>query len=770
MKAFDNNKTEVGDPKKPKVRIMRLNPIYPVLALVLLSLFFIQFFTSGTNSSEYGQKKSINRLVDDLEDNRVSKIVSTSEGNVYVYGKMIDVFSLKEKSNSIKSNIEVIYVSPDDFFRELFVQKKLTDQIRAFLNGSFRRYSELVLSDKFSYSISNDFRTVIISKEINVENFYKLLDEFRAKQNGKVFNVEAVSVQLLSTLASNYGDFIGLQIGLYKVFFEVDGYLVALRKDNNITRYQLDWNQNVTSLASFLQAEGFSMGTDNFSIISANLPSPVSLDLIIQLSGIVLLLFFGFIIFRSFQGGGGMGITQFGQTRAKLFFGSKTQVTFKDVAGIDEAKDELYEVVQFLKYPSKFIKLGARIPKGILMVGPPGTGKTLLARAIAGEAGVPFFHTSGSEFEEMLVGAGASRVRDLFAKAKKVAPSLIFIDEIDAVARKRGTKINTGANEQTLNQILVEMDGFETNTNVIVIAATNRPDVLDPAILRPGRFDRQIRIELPDSQGRLEILNVHAKNKKLDKSVNLSNLSKKTIGFSGADLENILNEAAIIAAKRSSDFITNEDIEEAYSKVTLGLAKKTRTRTQKEMELVAVHEAGHALVAWFLPDATPVDRISIISRGSSGGVTMFLPEKDEYIISRRKLIAEIIVTLGGRAAEEVILDDITTGAVSDIDKATDIARRFVQRFGMSENLGLVRYGEFEENDYLGYAYSNNRSYSEETASKIDKEILKLITDAYNSAKKIISENKSKLVELKDALLEKEILNKEEFEQIMRNKA
>jgi cell division protease FtsH len=398
------------------------------------------------------------------------------------------------------------------------------------------------------------------------------------------------------------------------------------------------------------------------------------------------------------------------------------------------------------------------------MVGPPGTGKTLLARAIAGEAGVPFFHTSGSEFEEMLVGAGASRVRDLFEKAKKSAPALIFIDEIDAVARKRGTTVQSSTTEQTLNQILTEMDGFEKNVNIIVIAATNRPDVLDPAILRPGRFDRRVVIDVPDIEGRKQILEVHAKNKPLAADVNLEKIAKRTVGFSGAELENTLNEAAIIAAKAGKHEITAADIEEAATKTTMGPAKKA-IRTKRELKLVAVHEAGHAVVSKFVGDTDPVHRVSIISRGMAGGVTEFLPQNDERIITKTKLFSRIVVALGGRAAEDIVLGDITTGASSDIEQATSIARRMVQKFGMSEKLGLIKYGDSNELQYLGYGYGEQRDYSDDTAHMIDEEVRRIMQTAYAESLKILNENRNKLDILTELLLEKEVVEGEDFDKL-----
>lgn len=456
----------------------------------------------------------------------------------------------------------------------------------------------------------------------------------------------------------------------------------------------------------------------------------------------------------------GSKIFGFGESKAKMFLGKKQDVRFNDVAGVDEAMEELNEIVMFLKDPERFQKMGARIPKGVLMVGQPGTGKTLLARAIAGEAEVPFFATSGSEFEEMLVGAGASRVRDLFAKAKKVSPALIFIDEIDAVAKKRGTSLHSNATEQTLNQILVEMDGFEKSTNVIVIAATNRPDVLDPALLRPGRFDRKITIDLPDQDGRLAILQVHSKNKPLSTGVNLTKIAKRTIGFSGADLENVLNEAAIIATKAEKSEISEKDLEEATLKVVMGTARKRR-RTTKELETVAFHEAGHAVVTKFVPEADPVHKITIVSRGMSGGMTMHMPEEDESLTTKTKMLSEIKVLLAGQIAEKLFMGDITTGASNDIERATKLARDIVKKFGMTTELGMVRYTIDEEVE--GFTQTHN--YSQNTAYKIDELVKSIIDNCYKETENIISLHKDKMLKLKQMLMENEVVNAEEFNSI-----
>ncbi len=487
----------------------------------------------------------------------------------------------------------------------------------------------------------------------------------------------------------------------------------------------------------------------------------------ITFGDIITLLFLGsagvlaFMMIKNMQASGGK-IMDFGESKARMMFGKKTGVTFDDVAGVEDSKKELEEVVDFLKNPKKYRDLGARIPKGVLLAGAPGTGKTLLAKAVAGQAGVPFFHTSGSEFEEMLVGAGASRVRDLFKKARKAAPCIIFIDEIDAVAKKRGTVLHSGAGEQTLNQILVEMDGLEERENVIVLGATNRPDVLDPAILRPGRFDRMVVVQMPDAKGRKEILDVHARNKKFAKDIDLYTLAKKTIGYSGADLENLLNEAAIMAAEDGDKEIGQDDIMEAFLKVKLG--RKKNVEDEKEvLELTAYHEAGHAIVARYTPSADPVEQISIIPRGMSGGVTVYLPEKERKSLHRRQMLAWIRTGVAGRAAEEIFLDDISSGASSDIEQATSVAKEMIMKYGMSEKLGMVKYGDLDETTHLGYAYGGGRDYSENTARVIDEEVKRLVDEAYADAKKILSEHKGDVEKLVKLLLEKEVVIREEFD-------
>ncbi|WP_039765993.1 ATP-dependent zinc metalloprotease FtsH [Caldicellulosiruptor sp. F32] len=466
--------------------------------------------------------------------------------------------------------------------------------------------------------------------------------------------------------------------------------------------------------------------------------------------------------------GGGSKIMSFTKSRAKTIQDLKKKVTFADVAGADEEKEELKEVIDFLKNPRKYIELGARIPKGILLVGPPGTGKTLLAKAVAGEAGVPFFSISGSDFVEMFVGVGAARVRDLFDQAKRNAPCVVFIDEIDAVGRHRGAGLGGGHDEreQTLNQLLVEMDGFGTNEGIIVMAATNRPDILDPALLRPGRFDRQIVVNIPDAKAREEILKVHARNKPLGSDVDLSQIAKITAGFTGADLENLLNEAALLAARKSKKQINMEEVQEAVAKVLMGPEKRSRVYTEKEKKLTAYHEAGHAIVRTMIPDAEPVHEVSIIPRGYAGGYTMYLPKEDKFYASKSDMMREIITLLGGRVAEKLVLEDVSTGASSDIKRATKIARDMVTKYGMSDKLGPMTFGTEQEEVFLGRDLALARNYSEEVAAEIDREIKSIIEEAYKKAEEILKQNIDKLHKVANALLEKEKLTGEEFRRLV----
>ncbi len=483
---------------------------------------------------------------------------------------------------------------------------------------------------------------------------------------------------------------------------------------------------------------------------------------------LIIFLLFWILIMNPNQNGNKSSMT-FGKSKARMINTSdKNKVTFKDVAGVDEEKQELEEIVEFLKSPKKFTDMGARIPKGVLLVGHPGTGKTLLAKAVAGEAGVPFFIISGSDFVEMFVGVGASRVRDLFEQAKKNAPCIIFIDEIDAVGRQRGAGLGGGHDEreQTLNQLLVEMDGFSPNEGVIVLAATNRPDVLDKALLRAGRFDRQIVVSSPDVKAREQILEVHARKKKLANDVDLGIIAKNTAGFAGADLENVLNEAALLAARRDKTEIGMQEIEEAMVKVTMGPEKKSRVISEKEKKLVAFHEAGHAVVSKFLPTQDDVHQISIVPRGMAGGYTMYRPSEDRSFMSKSEMEENIISLLGGRVAEELVLGDISTGASNDIERASKIARDMVTKYGMSPRLGTITFGSGQEEVFLGRDFATQKNFSEETSGLIDEEVKRIIDNAYNAAKQILSENIKKLHDVANVLLEKEKIDGEEFQEIM----
>ena len=503
-------------------------------------------------------------------------------------------------------------------------------------------------------------------------------------------------------------------------------------------------------------------------VINAKPPSENPWYMSVLVSWFPMIILIGVWIFfmRQMQAGGGKALS-FGKSRARLMSDQSAKVTFEDVAGIDEAKEELIEIVEFLRDPKKFTRLGGRIPKGVLLVGPPGCGKTLLARAIAGEAGVPFFSISGSDFVEMFVGVGASRVRDLFVQGKKNAPCIIFIDEIDAVGRHRGAGLGGGHDEreQTLNQLLVEMDGFESNEGVILISATNRPDVLDPALLRPGRFDRQVVVSMPDIRGREKILRVHMKKTPIDKDVNAVVLAKGTPGFSGADLENLVNEAALLAAKRNKEKIGMADFEDAKDKVYMGLERKSKVIKEEDRKVTAYHEGGHALVARFLPETDAVNKITIVPRGRAAGVTWFLPEERDFKY-KDQLESELAVAFGGRVAEEIVFKRISTGAANDIKQATELAQQMIRSWGMSDNLGPLSYAKGEEQVFLGREIAQHRDYSEATAQKIDEEINKLIKNAYERAKSVLNENLDILHQLAERLLEKETVMGKELDELI----
>ena len=495
--------------------------------------------------------------------------------------------------------------------------------------------------------------------------------------------------------------------------------------------------------------------------------SPWYMSVLISWIPMLLLIGVWILFMRQMQAGGTKAMS-FGRSKAKLMTQDKIKITFADVAGVNEAKEELEEIIEFLKEPKRFTSLGGRIPKGVLLLGPPGTGKTLLAKAVAGEAGVPFFSMSGSDFVEMFVGVGASRVRDLFAQGKQHAPCIIFIDEIDAVGRHRGAGLGGGHDEreQTLNQLLVEMDGFESNEGVILMAATNRPDVLDPALLRPGRFDRQVVVASPDVKGREGILKVHSRNIPLSEDVDLQVLAKATPGFSGADLSNLVNEAALLAARKKRTKVSMDDLEMAKDKVLMGVERKSMVISEEEKNATAYHEAGHALVAKKLPNADPVYKVSIIPRGRAMGVTQQLPIDEKHTYPKKYLVNNITILLGGRAAEELVLHDFTTGAGNDIERATNIARKMVCEWGMSEKMGPLSYGKKDEQIFLGREFATHKDYSEETAKSIDQEITNIVTNCYKNAKRLLEENISTLHHIAETLLEKEVLNTEELDQII----
>lgn len=561
--------------------------------------------------------------------------------------------------------------------------------------------------------------------------------------------------ELLADMEKGTVTSIEIQDGGEKALVELEGDSVP--KEVNIP----DINSFMTYAQEILKTNSYTLTERPESVFMKGL------YLIIPFGIIVIVLLFGLLLINPGNQGGNKTMS-FGKSRARMTNGAeKTKVTFNDVAGVDEEKEELEEIVEFLKTPKKFTDMGARIPKGVLLVGQPGTGKTLLAKAVAGEAGVPFFSISGSEFVEMFVGVGASRVRDLFEQAKKNAPSIIFIDEIDAVGRQRGAGLGGGHDEreQTLNQLLVEMDGFGTNEGVIVLAATNRPDVLDKALLRPGRFDRQIVVSAPDVKAREQILEVHARKKKLAEDVDLKTVARNTSGFAGADLENILNEAALLAARRNLDCIGMKEIEDAMVKVTMGPEKKTRVRSEKENKLVAYHEAGHAVVSRYLPTQDKVHQISIVPRGMAGGYTMYRPAEDKSFRSKTEMEESIVSLLGGRVAEKLILDDISTGASNDIERATAISRAMVTKYGMSERLGTITFGADQEEVFLGRDLAHAKEYSEETAAIIDEEVKKIVDAGYEKAIHILSEHVDKLHAVAKVLLEKEKIDGDEFDKI-----
>lgn len=558
-----------------------------------------------------------------------------------------------------------------------------------------------------------------------------------------------------------------IQDGKVKVIEEDDNNLIVTYNDGKENKLVKEPGATLVEQLYQFGVTSEDLAPDKVKIVIKN-PS-VRANVVTALAIVLpLLLMVGvfFFIFRQAQGSNNAAIS-FSKSRARMFTGDHPTVTFADVAGVDESKEDLQEVVEFLREPQKFLQLGARIPKGVLLVGPPGTGKTLLAKAVSGEAGVPFFAISGSEFVEMFVGVGASRVRDLFDQAKRHSPCIVFVDEIDAVGRQRGAGLGGSHDEreQTLNQLLVEMDGFDTDTNIIIMAATNRPDILDPALLRPGRFDRRVVLDRPDMRGREAILKVHSRGKPIEPAVDLGVIARSTPGFVGADLENLVNEAAILAARRNKRSIGMSEFEESIERVIAGPERKSRLINPEEKRIVAYHEAGHAIVMNVLPESDPVHKVSIIARGMAGGYTLSLPREDRILMPRKKLLAEMVTLLGGRAAEEIVFDDITSGAANDIERVTQVARSMVTRLGMSSELGPMIYGQKEELIFLGREISEQRDYSEAVAERIDQEVRRLVSEAYDEARRILTQYRQELDAIANKLLEVETLSREEFEAI-----
>ena len=585
-----------------------------------------------------------------------------------------------------------------------------------------------------------------------------------------------IFVVLITTILDNsgnklaYSDLISkIETGdVREIEISSDGKKAEVKLKNESNNKEV----NIPSIDSLMDSLQESMKAENIKVTEKSESIiMVGLSLLTPFGILIIFLIFWFLLMNGNQAGGGAKTMTFGKSKARMLTPQdKARVTFKDVAGVDEEKEELEEIVEFLKNPKKYTDMGARIPKGVLLVGPPGTGKTLLAKAVAGEAGVPFFIISGSDFVEMFVGVGASRVRDLFEEAKRKAPCIIFIDEIDAVGRQRGAGLGGGHDEreQTLNQLLVEMDGFAANEGVIVLAATNRPDVLDKALLRAGRFDRQIMVGAPDVKAREQILEVHSRKKKLAEDVDLKLIAKNTSGFAGADLENVLNEAALLAARRNLSEIGMREIEDAMVKVTMGPEKKTRVRSEKENKLVAYHEAGHAVVSRFLPTQDAVHEISIVPRGMAGGYTMYRPTEDKNFMSKTEMEENIVSLLGGRVAEQLIIGDISTGASNDIERATKIARAMVTKYGMSEKVGTIMLGDSQGEVFLGRDLAQAREYSEETASLVDSEVKRIVDEGYKKAQQLLNENIDKLHAVAGVLLEKEKIGGEEFDEIFNN--
>lgn len=749
-------------PKRVRVIKMSFTNILIMGVTIIAALFLFNAYMQPS----LGNKVDIDTFLNNIGDNEYARIDIRSDGNAVGFGKYIEVVStedeeVSEDSDNAQIEKDLEEQSLDELVEELKPADSFGESISDFQDAFSQEFIEeiIILDNRIIVDWNNSDKQDWLIDETTEEEFEEALRSENLDTAELTVNVTYLRSAGTRT---DFSDFESrLNNDRYSKVWVAGDDIFARVSADKIPQTYVNFGVVTGDFTQFLQEEGINLNsrTVEFRDVSIN---TIDIATIVNIALIAALLFTGYILIRSLNGGNS-GLMRFGQSKARMFFGQKANVTFDDVAGVDEAKQELKEVVDFLKSPGKYRKLGAKIPRGVIMVGEPGTGKTLMARAVAGEAGVPFFHTSGSEFEEMLVGAGASRVRDLFDKAKKAAPALIFIDEIDAVGRKRGTTIQSSSTEQTLNQILVEMDGFETNDNVIVVAATNRPDVLDPALLRPGRFDRKVMLDAPDIEGRKAILQIHSANKPLADNVDLEKVAKRTVGFSGADLENMLNEAAIIVAKENRKQITMDDIEEAATKVQAGPVRK-RKRSDQELRMTAYHEAGHAIVMKMTPQSDPVHRITILSRGMALGYTMPLPQSDQLQTTKTKMESKIRSLLAGFVTEEMIFNDVTTGASNDIERATGIARKMVKRFGMSKKLGLVRYGQQDEEPQMGWG-SPDGTYSDATAQMIDDEVRRIIQEAYDEAKQILEKNRDKLHKLADMLLENEVVEADEFEHL-----
>jgi len=748
---------------KSRTRLVKFsvsNLVFLSVALIVGLLLFNVF----TNPS-LGEQVTVDTFVRNIKDNKYSRVDIRNDGNAVGLSKFVDIVDAPEVTIQSGGQTEVKTASnlekkPVSDLVDLL--KPATDPL-----GAIRQL--------FNFAPRNSIRELyILEDRVLVDWFDPARADWYLEKTSEVDlareltanNIELATLPVRVTYARNAASLLqrsdfeeGVSNQRYSSIWQFGDRVVGRVSATKLSQSYINFGPATNDFTKFIQEEGVNLASSNvqFRVLPIY---QLDLAFIINIFLVAGLLFTGYMLLRSVNGSNS-GLMQFGKSKARMFFGQKMNVTFKDVAGVDEAKEELKEVVDFLRNPLKYTKLGAKIPRGVLMVGEPGTGKTLLARAVAGEAGVPFFHTSGSEFEEMLVGAGASRVRDLFDKAKKASPALIFIDEIDAVGRKRGTTIQSSSTEQTLNQILVEMDGFEVRDNVIVIAATNRPDVLDPALLRPGRFDRKVVLDAPDIEGRKAILLIHSKNKPLAEAVDLEKVARRTVGFSGADLANMINEAAIIVAKGDRKEITMDDIEEAATKVQSGPIRR-RKRDQSELRMTAYHEAAHAIVMKRTPQSDPVHRITILSRGMALGYTMPLPETDQLQMTKTKMESKITSLLAGWISEELVFNDVTTGAANDIERATNIAQRMVKQFGMSKRLGLIKYGAGDEEPHIGWGGGNDKNYSEATAEIIDQEVQRIIQDSYDKAKQILIDERARLDKLAEMLLQDEVVEADKF--------